>query len=414
MNDYTQKRSSSDIAACIVVFAIEITSDLFKTLSYPTTLYLVCTDQSSSCITVFRRIMVTFAYSHRTVAQPCRVTLLLFPVVAFMLSSHLRDEHRKQQLTKRHSHKPLDDGYPPLSLPVNHPEASLLQNIRHSTKLRPRWPSTPYLSIYELRSFGPASSSIVIIHSLKLIYIPVFKCATTTLMHLISHLSPNPLVMLHFNTPFLQTALHDMAYWPNYTIYNQPNELVQRYMDDAEYMKFAFVRNPYTRLLSAYNDKILDAPRFDYEQQMHTLYRHNETLLNHHLLHPPTFPQFIKAVYDILTQPRTKTSDVAKEGAYEDNTSRRDVHWRPQWELLHSDLIHVDFVGRFETLDDDLNVVLGWVYRFTDRRWGGGKLNRARTNRRRNMVWDRDMRSMVETMYQRDFQLLGYSLDPSQ
>lgn len=102
-------------------------------------------------------------------------------------------------------------------------------------------------------------------------------------------------------------------------------------------------------------------------------------------------------IEEVLKLPRAKSTDFWKEDSSEDNNSRRDLHWRPQVELLHPDLVHLDFVGRFESLEKDRSVVLDWMYRHTDRRLPDLKQKKMRaTNPEDKIQLYQDLRNDIE------------------
>lgn len=266
------------------------------------------------------------------------------------------------------------DGFPPQLLPETHRNAALLQEIRNRSIMTPRWPRHPGMHSIELRSYGPAYSSIVISHVLKVIYVPVFKVGTTSMMWSIAYLENNTHV-LEKAKRFPQLTdyfVHDMGSpgWQNHTIFNLDLEEIREYFENPEYLKFGFVRNPFDRVVSAYCDKILSIPndRLEYQAQMYSLYGDDEEQRKLRNETKPSFQEYLEAVEKVLEQPRTKSNDLWNREAYEDNRSRRDLHWRPQVELLHPDLIHLDFLGRFENLKEDQDIVFDWMYRHTDRR----------------------------------------------
>lgn len=290
-------------------------------------------------------------------------------------------------------------GIPPPDLPHNHPNAELLREIRALTTLRPRWPSVNETPIFTLRSYGPAFSSIVVSHALKVVYIPVFKVGTSSIMWCIAYLENLQEVLKYDDRPADErhVALHNMtsAAWANHTIWDKQEQDIAAVFNDPSYMKFGFVRNPYDRAVSAYIDRIVRAniSSPDYQRQIHSLFgkdwmtrqqqqqqqklvmaamaARNETMTNATIasataamvLIRPTFSQFMFAVHDVITQPRMPTPY-----AFEDGDNRRDLHWTPQSELLHPDIIHLDFVGRFERMEADMEVILEWMYRHTSRR----------------------------------------------
>lgn len=113
--------------------------------------------------------------------------------------------------------------------------------------------------------------------------------------------------------------------------------------------------------------------------------------------------------------PRAASTDLTKEGAFEDNMSRRDMHWRPQVELLHPDLIHLDFVGRFDNLTSHRNVVLEWMYRNTDRRMprDQGKLHSTDPEEKVQLYnaikQDPSLRDAIIRIYEKDFDTFQFS-----
>lgn len=90
-----------------------------------------------------------------------------------------------------------------------------------------------------------------------------------------------------------------------------------------DYFKFAFVRNPWERLVSAWHDKIIDRNHFNLPSDKHKELR--------------DFSRFVDWV---------ATLDIC----------RCDVHLRLQSELI--DLSNIDFLGRMERFDHDLQNVL--------------------------------------------------------
>lgn len=210
--------------------------------------------------------------------------------------------------------------------------------------------------------------------------------------------------------------LHDMGSiaWKNHTVFNLDSERLQEILDDPNYLKFGFVRNPYDRLISAYVDKVArpDFGSYEYNAQLHSLYGDKgplrEKFGNGTL--KPTFKQFVQAAYQVLKQPRVTSNDTSKREGYEDNSSRRDLHWRPQSELLHTDIVPVDFIGRYERLESDRSKVMRWMYEHTDRRFTAENEQRLhasdpemRNKLLKQLQRDVQLKEMITQMYQNDF-----------
>jgi|10_taG_2_1085330.scaffolds.fasta_scaffold14750_2 hypothetical protein len=150
-------------------------------------------------------------------------------------------------------------------------------------------------------------------------------------------------------------------------------ELLSQYSECKEYFKFAFVRNPYDRFLSAYSE--------------FTQLEHRE---GYHL--------------DIF-----KYKDFSHFCVELHNSEWiKDVHFRPQHEFLYDgDDCLVDFVGRYENLEEDWNHALQTV--------GIPAITLStipRHRKTRHAHWSahylpRTKRAIKEC-YARDFELFGY------
>lgn len=111
--------------------------------------------------------------------------------------------------------------------------------------------------------------------------------------------------------------------------YQLDRQTLSDIMDDPTYVKFCFVRNPFTRILSAYLDKI---ERGETEKrQILRILGHDPNDLKREV----TFLEFLKALSQM--QP-----------------AQMDKHWRPQSLQSFSPYLTHGFIGKFENLDPDL------------------------------------------------------------
>jgi dermatan 4-sulfotransferase 1 len=106
----------------------------------------------------------------------------------------------------------------------------------------------------------------------------------------------------------------------------------RKLVNDPAMFKFCFVRNPFTRLLSCYLDKI----QRNLPQKIMILRQLG--LAEDRLDTPLTFEQFVRAVVD---QP----------------VPLMDAHWRTQYFQTMQAGIKYDFVGRFENFAEDARVL---------------------------------------------------------
>ncbi len=117
-----------------------------------------------------------------------------------------------------------------------------------------------------------------------------------------------------------------------------PREESELFAGNTDTFKFVIVRDPYSRLVSAYDDKILEgyARRGDLwiDKIKKTAAKHKVKLSE-----KITFEEFVRVV-SLQTE------------------AEMDVHWRPQYHVGRFDLIKFDFVGRTELISIDFAYIL--------------------------------------------------------
>ena len=137
--------------------------------------------------------------------------------------------------------------------------------------------------------------------------------------------------------------------------------------------KFTFVRNPVTRVLSAYLDKSRD-------------------------------PSFLKSHTFLNVAPGTIQGFEHFLACLEDGKLLSNLHWAPQTEILPFEVEEIDFVGRFEKLEDDLRFCLENI--------AGGDISIESSrphqtdadNRIREYI-SKHSRSTIERLYSKDFEI---------
>lgn len=140
------------------------------------------------------------------------------------------------------------------------------------------------------------------------------------------------------------------------------------------YFKFAFVRHPLDRFVSAWRNKVLDSNYFEFDPATHERMQHVEE-----------FARWT-AEHDL--------SDLATA----------DHHLALQTRLI--DLTQVDYVGRLETFDDDFAAI---GERIGVPATQARVRNRSRPSDGAAQPVSDELRSLVGEIYRRDFQVLGYS-----
>jgi len=152
----------------------------------------------------------------------------------------------------------------------------------------------------------------------------------------------------------------------------------------SSYLTFAFARNPYSRLLSAYLDKT-QTPGKD------ASYRWVAAAMGRESARELSFEEFVTYL--------------------EQGGLRANTHWFPQSELLPVGAGELDFLGRVETLETDAQALISRIYGAD--RWRGLQSASNATGARSRLVdyYDEGLARRVRDLYARDFEELGYDGD---
>ena len=153
----------------------------------------------------------------------------------------------------------------------------------------------------------------------------------------------------------------------------------------SSYFRFAFVRNPYSRALSCYLEKIIGKqwlrdmrlPKLGFEPDEEV-----------------GFAEFLRRVAG-------------------QRRAEMDIHWAPQHYLLSLDKVSYGFIGRFESFADDLR----WLITHLELNAPLGVLDRptahtTNASERLREYFDDESVDLVRDIYRGDFERLGYGLDP--
>jgi len=182
---------------------------------------------------------------------------------------------------------------------------------------------------------------------------------------------------------------------------------------DKNVQKIAFVRNPYSRVLSAYLDKIdrvnknrNTASSNDYFVTVHSeIRKFSQTTLNRSLKHK-LFGRFMHSKeesVDFLTFLQWIKANRTRSWA------AQDEHWTPQSEILRYPSVDIDFLGHFENLADDAKVALqmmGADFDFPSQNEIGFKATGASSQL--DQYYDDAHIALVDELYSSDFDAYGY------
>ncbi|WP_370978245.1 sulfotransferase family protein [Agaribacterium sp. ZY112] len=156
----------------------------------------------------------------------------------------------------------------------------------------------------------------------------------------------------------------------------------------AQPFTFTFVRNPYTRVLSAYLEKICGGYSSIQRKQILLQLGHNCS----DDLFDVSFVDFLRAVSN---QP----------------VSTMDVHWMPQYYVASHDRMRFDFVGRLESMDRDFRFVLSKICNDFEQYITCEQRHGKNANDKISRYYTDEAVSLVKEIYAVDFKHFGYSLE---
>ena len=154
----------------------------------------------------------------------------------------------------------------------------------------------------------------------------------------------------------------------------------------GRYLRFCFVRNPFTRLLSCYLDRICRA-RPEKAVILRQLGRADDDLEQ-----PVAFDEFLDAV---AAQPYT----------------HRNSHWGLQWYYAAEGRIPFDLVGRWEHLERDIADIAARTGIDFDRYYRRERRNETRCHELLSEYYDPRLSERVRELYALDFEMFDYSRD---
>lgn len=165
------------------------------------------------------------------------------------------------------------------------------------------------------------------------------------------------------------------------------------------YMKFTFVRHPFERLISAYNNKLVEDNSFyrlNYGRKIIRRYRMNPSERSLELGDDVRFDEFVQYVID-----EWKTGQLM------------DVHWRPMADLCTPCYVHYDVIGKFETLKQDADFVLNSINQTRVHEFPRfhPAISKSSTKLYADQLTEEQLNSIFFHVYKYDFELFDYSTD---
>lgn len=208
------------------------------------------------------------------------------------------------------------------------------------------------------------------------LYVENPKVGCTMIKHVLQRLAGLPIPpneqAIHYRNPpesFVDSALDHL-------------DCLDHLIDEGLFI-FTFVRNPKSRLISAYKDKILRSRGPFWEKYRNDI-RELCALTDDS---PITFGHFLVYVEATLD-------------------TQRDSHWRSQISLLRPDVIPYTFVGKFENFKSDFGEVLRAIDVVP------GEIELQSMNSTENMGVESSefngFDDRIKKLYKQDFEFFGY------
>lgn len=189
-------------------------------------------------------------------------------------------------------------------------------------KYRKNWPE----QVYPEKNF-------IVNEQNTFIYVPVPKAACSSIKMMIFLLSCHEKDSDYRNEVLNKPRLLHYSALQPFLLSNYSHSMAQQLINDPSYFKFTIVRNPFSRLVSAYLSKLVRNQDLAITNPIvKTVYQQQN--LEPDYLKGISFRQFIHYVCNSEDQALNE-------------------HWRPQYRILGD--INLDFIGRFERLKQELN-----------------------------------------------------------
>lgn len=226
----------------------------------------------------------------------------------------------------------------------------------------------------------------------KLLYVETPKAACSSLKWVMAALDgplPTPVAKGGETQP--EMAIHYRDVHPLPAVTELPPETGKGILLSGAYRRFCVVRNPYTRLLAAWSNKIRQIEP-GYAADCAEIHRFHGRSERHDA---PSFRDF--ALWVVASNPDTC-----------------NPHWRAQTKLLYPQIVPYDFVLKTETLADGLQAVFdaGAETKALDAR---ALLERFRHNESlpfdQSGMFDEELAAKVAAHYAEDFTAYGYDVE---
>ena len=242
---------------------------------------------------------------------------------------------------------------------------------------------SPFFEHYQCRSRG-LSNSILISHEFNYAYTQIFKSASSTVTVTLCSAGTG-------DETFKDRSLKGLKK----KYFSRPNELneEQFHRFRTDYFKFTFVRNLYSRFLSAYLFKF-DSPKKnpDMNNRLNQRWKRRRDHITSQLGKPSGAEISLTDFLNYLEF----------EGSID-----LDAHWTRQSDLIAMPTDEYDMIGKVENLDNDLSVVLSRIFN-TDKQVVCRHSHATSASSKLDLL-SADQRCRIHRLYEADFDNFHYS-----
>uniref|UniRef100_A0A7S1EQZ3 Carbohydrate sulfotransferase n=1 Tax=Timspurckia oligopyrenoides TaxID=708627 RepID=A0A7S1EQZ3_9RHOD len=241
--------------------------------------------------------------------------------------------------------------------------------------------------------FAKVSRRIIVSEKLKLIYCPIPKVGNSAFKFLIRKMEG------FADYEDLRVAHDHTRNGLKFILSYSPEDL-DRILSDPSYFRMVFVRNPFTRELSAFLNKFVQKSVDDSEYALfmnqlfgYSFFRKNNL----------TVEQFGRLSFDQFV-----------ERVSQQNPVEMNEHWAPQVDLCGLDSISYDFVGRFESMALDSQKVLNLLGRGDEQLPSQSKIKflGSGANEAFKQYYTPHLMNQIASTFGQDFEILHYPLSP--
>jgi hypothetical protein len=255
------------------------------------------------------------------------------------------------------------------------PRRAIVTITRSSQDAAPAFVRSPVVSFER-----HVRQQTVVLPEQRILFLPVPKAACTSLLWGLADLAGLPASRFSRSgrdEPTAALTIHDMSLW------DQEHRLAEHDLDEDGWLRFTVVRDPWTRLWSAWQSKLLlREPRF------HETFGEREW-----------FPRVPGHPREVVTDFRRFLAAVAAGGA-------ADVHWAPQLDLVRR--LPLNHVGLVERLGE----TLARVERHAGRPLVLPAAENAGSLPLPPHAFATEVTGILRERYRADLEAFGYPLDP--